>query len=126
PWPVGVQPFCRLAAAAAPEPARATLPAVTATSASAIASAPAIFRRLLILSSSSMTGKTYALCLENGSRREVEKVTGRRTVLAARAERSPFARTSARASAPPSRGLWPRLEQGLRGAPTRRPAAPRS
>src|SRR5439155_4252796 len=82
PWPLRLQPFCPLAAAAAPEPARATLPAVTATSASAIASAPAIFRRLLILSSSSMTGKTYALWLdyalwlENGSRREVEKVTG--------------------------------------------------
>ena len=86
PWPLRLQPFCPLAAAAAPEPARATLPAVTATSASAIASAPAIFRRLLILSSSSMTGKTYALWLdyalwlENGSRREVEKVTAENSV----------------------------------------------
>jgi hypothetical protein len=55
------------------------LPAVTAASASATASAPAIFRRLVILSSSSMTGETYALWTENGSPFNIEVVKAWKT-----------------------------------------------
>src|SRR5689334_8285783 len=74
PWPWSSQPLCPFANLAAPEPACAMLPAVTAASASASASAPAIFRRLLILSSSSVTGETYALSSENGSPSDIEVV----------------------------------------------------
>src|SRR2546429_4206226 len=69
-----VQPLSGPLALAGP-PARAMLPAVTAASASAMTSAPASFRRLLMLSSSSVTGETYALSRENGSPMQVGPVT---------------------------------------------------
>src|SRR5881227_1942627 len=82
PWPLSLQPFWPLAVAAVPEPACATLPAATAASASAITTAPAIFRRLLISPSSSMTTGPYDFRIEDGSRKEVEAVTGRKTARA--------------------------------------------
>src|SRR5512132_633732 len=69
-----VQPLSGPLALAGP-PAWAMLPAVTAASASAMTSAPATFRRLLMLSSSSVTGETYALWGENGSPMQVGPVT---------------------------------------------------